>query len=133
VLGEHAITRVPLAPAVIQGLINLRGQIVTVFDVRRCCRLPPAPEGTPRMGVVVRLDDRVVCLLVDEIGDVVQVDRGAFEWAPETVPAEARRLIRGAYKLKDALVLELDIDMATRIDPDSQRLGRGNEPPVDAH
>lgn len=119
VLGAHAITRVPLAPQMIGGLINLRGQIVTMFDMRRCCGLPPPPAASPsRMGVVVHTDGRAVCLLVDEIGDVVSVHADTFDAVPDTVPAGIRRLILGAYKLADTLVLAIDIDLATRLTAD---------------
>jgi purine-binding chemotaxis protein CheW len=60
------------------------------------------------MNVVVRTDDGAVSLLVDEIGDVQQLESSAFEHIPETLQGEARQLIRGAYKLPDKLLLVLD-------------------------
>src|SRR5689334_4415650 len=84
VIRYQAMTRVPLAAAAISGLINLRGQIVTAIDLR--CRLGLAlrkPEETP-MNVVVRDGDNAVSLLVDRIGDVLEVDEDLFEPPPST-------------------------------------------------
>jgi purine-binding chemotaxis protein CheW len=104
------MTRVPQAPEVIEGLINLRGQIVTAIDMRRRLRLPPrAGDHTP-MNMVVRTDDGAVSLLVDEIGDVLDMDPATYERPPENLHPAARELIHGVYKLKDRLLLVLDTD-----------------------
>jgi len=102
------MTRVPLAPAVVRGLINLRGQIITAIDLRRRLELPDRPNGQLPVNVVVSTDDGAVSLLVDEIGDVLQVPESSFELLPETVRGTARELIRGAYKLEERLLLILD-------------------------
>src|SRR5690349_12857723 len=73
VLRYQEITRVPEAPSVIEGLINLRGQIVTAIDMRRRLGLPDRPEGIVPMNMVVRCEDGALSLLVDEIGDVIEV------------------------------------------------------------
>lgn len=108
VIRFQEMTRVPTAPAVISGLINLRGQIVTAIDLRARLELPPLPEGRRPMNVVVRTGDGVVSLLVDEIGDVVNVENADFERPPETIQGVARELISGVYKLKGHLLLILD-------------------------
>jgi len=111
-LFQH-MTRVPLAPQVIEGLINLRGQIVTAIDMRRLLRLPERAEGQAPMNMVLRTEDGPVSLLVDEIGDVLDVDRALYEHPPEGLHPAARQLIRGVYKLKDRLMLVLDAERAT--------------------
>ena|SRR5579859_1275825 len=73
VLRYLEMTSVPLAPDVIQGLINLRGQIVTAVDMRRRLGLDKRAAGETPMNMVVRSDDGPVSLLVDEIGDVLEV------------------------------------------------------------
>ena len=103
-------TRVPLAPPVVRGLINLRGQIVTAIDLRRRLGLTERPADQPPLNVVVHTDDGAVSLLVDEIGDVLEVPDKLFERPPETLRGAARELIRGAYKLKDRLLLVLDTE-----------------------
>lgn len=108
VIRYQTMTRVPLAPAAISGLINLRGQIVTAIDLR--CRLgvPLRDPDRPPMNVVVRDGENAVSLLVDRIGDVLEVEDELFEAPPSTVRAEVRGLIIGAYKLPDRLLLVLD-------------------------
>lgn len=110
VLRYQQITAVPLAPDVIQGLINLRGQIVTAIDLRRRLRLAPrAPETLP-MNVVVRGEESAVSLLVDEIGEVIEVSNSAFEPPPVNMPAAQRTLINGVYKLEGRLLLILNTE-----------------------
>lgn len=112
VLLYQDMVRVPLASPVVRGLINLRGQIVTAIDLRRRLGLPDRDDGVDPMNVVVRTDDGAVSLLVDQIGDVVEVDERTFEAAPETVRSRARDLIEGVYKLDDELLLILDAHKA---------------------
>ncbi len=119
VLCFQQMTRVPQAPGVIEGLINLRGQIVTAIDMRGRLRLPPrAPELKP-MNMVVRTIDGAVSLLVDEIGDVLDVDPATYDSPPENLAPAARELICGVHKLKDRLLLVLDaertVDLAAGI------------------
>jgi purine-binding chemotaxis protein CheW len=110
VLHFQDMTRVPQAPEVIEGLINLRGQIVTAIDMRRRLKLPPRASGQTPMNMVVRTEDGAVSLLVDEIGDVLEVDASIYERPPENLDPAAREFIRGVYKLKDRLLLVLDAE-----------------------
>jgi purine-binding chemotaxis protein CheW len=115
VIRSLEMTRVPLAPRVVSGLINLRGQIVTAVDLRRRLELQAALPGTQAMNVVVRSEDGAVSLLVDEIGDVVEVDETSFEAPPETLRGSVRDVILGVHKLKDRLMHVLDIEKACQM------------------
>lgn len=115
VIRSLELTSVPLANEVVQGLINLRGQIVTALDLRLRLELPSRPEDRQPMNIVVRVGGGVLSLLVDEIGDVVDVDEASFEAAPETLEGVARELITGAYKLEDRLLLVLDTERAVAL------------------
>lgn len=108
VLMVHELTRVPCAPPVVQGLMNLRGLILTAIDLRRRMDLPEREDGTATASIVIRAEDGPVSLLVDKIGDVVEVGPESFEAAPEVTTGGARDLIVGAYKLEGLLLLELD-------------------------
>ena len=116
VIKYQELTRIPLAPPVVQGLINLRGQIVTAIELRRRLGLAERQPGELPMNVVVRTSDGVVSLLVDEIGDVVEVAESQFERAPDTLAGPTRDLVRGVYKLKDRLLLLLDEELAAGVD-----------------
>lgn len=108
VLRYLEMTSVPLAPDVIEGLINLRGQIVTAVDMRRRLGLPKRKEGETPMNMVVRSEEGAVSLLVDEIGDVLQVPTDSYEPPPDNVPREQREIIDGVYKLDGKLLLVLN-------------------------
>ena len=112
VLKSQGLTRVPLAPAAVAGLINLRGQVVTAIELRERLGRPPRPEGTDAVVIVVRLHGEAVSLLVDSIADVVDVHATDFEPPPDTLDGQARELIRGAYKLDGQLLLALDVQKA---------------------
>jgi purine-binding chemotaxis protein CheW len=117
VIRYQEMTRVPLSPPVVRGLINLRGQIVTAIDLR--CRLglrERSSEDLP-MNVVIRHDDGAVSLLVDEIGDVLEVEEESFERPPGTVTGDVKRFTRGVYKLKDRLLIVLDTDQILNLAP----------------
>jgi purine-binding chemotaxis protein CheW len=122
VIRYQEMTRVPLVSQVIRGLINLRGQIVTAIDLRRRLAMPDRETDELPINVVVCTDDGAVSLLVDEIGDVLEVDDEAFEPPPETLQGSARELVRGVYKLKDRLLLVLDTARAVSTD-DGTRSG----------
>lgn len=115
VILYQEMTRVPLAPPVVRGLINLRGHIVTAIDMRRRLDLPPLAADKRPMNVVIRTCDGPVSLLVDEIGDVLEVDADTYERPPEILRGAARELIQGAYKLDGRLLLTLNSDRATSL------------------
>jgi purine-binding chemotaxis protein CheW len=115
IIRYQEMTRVPLASPVVRGLINLRGQIVTALDLRRRLELTERPADQQPINVVVQTDDGAVSLLVDEIGDVLEVSEKLFERPPETLKGTARELIRGAYKLPDRLLLILDTERTVNL------------------
>ena len=112
VIRYQEMTRVPLTPPVIRGLINLRGQIVLAIDLRRRFAMEDRPETQLPMNVVVRTEDGPVSFLVDEIGDVLEVDEESFERPPDTVEGQSRELVLGVYKLREQLMLVLDTERA---------------------
>jgi purine-binding chemotaxis protein CheW len=116
VIRYQPMTRVPLVPHVIRGLINLRGQIVVAVDLRRRFEMEDRTESELPINVVVRTDDGVVSLMVDEIGDVMEVDKASFEIPPETLKGSVRSLIPGVYKLKDRLMHALDVQKACQVE-----------------
>lgn len=115
VLRAQDLTRVPRAHPAVAGLLNLRGQVVTAVQLRERLGLPPRAPDEKAILVVVRLDGEVVSLLVDAIGDVVDVAEDTFEMPPETLDGAVRELIRGAYKLDGHLLLALDVARAVDV------------------
>ncbi|HVV50950.1 MAG TPA: chemotaxis protein CheW [Polyangia bacterium] len=110
VFGARPVTPVPRAPRGVRGLVNLRGQILLVVDVRERLALPPRAAEAGVMNLVVELKDGPVSLLVDRIDDVLDVPAAGFEAPPSTFGARDRELIVGAYKLAGRLLHVLDVD-----------------------
>ncbi|MCP3856401.1 MAG: chemotaxis protein CheW [Actinomycetia bacterium] len=116
VLYHADVTAVPHAAPAIRGLINLRGQIATTVDLRSRLDLPANndPDARP-IHVVVRTGGESVSLIVDFIGDVLEIDPNLYEPPPETMTGIARTLIMGAYKLDGELLLVLDVAKAVNV------------------
>ena len=115
VLRYQEMTKVPLAPDVVRALINLPGQIVTAVDLRRRMNLQPLSADKLPMNIVVRSEEGVVSLLVDEISDVLEVHKGTYETAPHSLSVEQRNLIEALYKLEEQLLLVLDIERVLQV------------------
>ena len=115
VIRHLPMTKIPLAPEVVRGLINLRGQIVTAIDLRQRLELKPRSAEALPMNVVVRSEDGAISLLVDEIGDVVEVADDTFEAPPETLHGSIRNLILGVHKLDKQLMHVLDTKKACQL------------------
>lgn len=112
-LRGQARTTVPLAAPSIAGLINLRGQVVLTIDLRTRLGFEPLAADLEPMMVVVQVGGEPISLLVDDIGDVVDVDGGQLKPPPDTLPTALREVIHGVYQLEDTLLLALDIDRVT--------------------
>ncbi len=114
VFRYQEMTSVPLSPPTITGLINLRGQIITAIDLRRIMKLKDRDEEEMPMNIVVRTSDGVVSLLVDAIGDVLEVPAEMHEKPPENLQGPLRDLVKGVYKLTGKLLLILDTEKVIR-------------------
>jgi purine-binding chemotaxis protein CheW len=112
VIRNVNVTPVPLAPGAVSGLVNLRGQIITAVDLRRQLEFEPRPADSKPMNVVVRSEDGAVSLMVDSIGDVIEVQESSFEVPPETLQGKVRSMILGVHKLDGRLMHVLDISKA---------------------
>jgi purine-binding chemotaxis protein CheW len=109
ILGEHKITRIPLAPREIAGSLNLRGRIVTAVDLRRRLRLPEPPADQPRMSVVAEQGGELYALLVDQVSEVMSLKASAFERNPPTLPPAWAEFSSGIYRLDNRLLVVLDV------------------------
>jgi|SRR5690606_28613989 len=112
VLSFHEYTPVPLAPSAVGGLFNLRGQVIAAVDLRVQLGLERQVIDGPVMNVILRTEDEPVSLLVDRIGEVIDLDDSQFEPPPDTLSGPVRDLVVGTYKLEDRLMLALDVKAA---------------------
>jgi purine-binding chemotaxis protein CheW len=120
ILIPDTIAAVPGGPKEVRGLINLRGRIVTVVDLRVRLSLANAETGNPRgMCVTVEKDGEFYTLLVDRVGDVVTLPAGRREQNPPTLDPTWRNVIRGVFRRDDGLLAILDIDRLLDIRADA--------------
>lgn len=121
IVPYQEMTRVPLAPPMVRGLLNLRGQIVTGIDLRSRLGLPERTSESLPMNVVLRGEDSPVSFLVDKIGEVIEVAANAWEPPPETLQGPVRELIQGVCPLEDELLLILDTAKTLDLQQDIHR------------
>lgn len=115
VVKPQSITIVPKAPEYIDGLINLRGQVVTSMNLRKLFHIEgEMPEDF--MNVIVRNGDSLYSLVVDEILDVMEVKKDTYAQTPETLDKSVRKYIDGVYKLKDKLIILVSLEKLLNID-----------------
>jgi purine-binding chemotaxis protein CheW len=103
--------------------MNLRGQVVVALELRRQLELPDRPANMLPVCLVVRAAGGTVCLLADEVGNVVEVEEETFEPSPETLSPRLRSVILGVHKLEGQLMHVLDSDRACRVQAVSQGAG----------
>ena len=120
ILRHQPMTRIPLAPPEVKGLINLRGQIITALDMRTRLGFPPREDGQKPVNIVVGTglgeSEAMAALLVDEIGDVVHIDPADCEMPPDTISGKVRDLITLVCKLDKGLLLILDVGKAAQVE-----------------
>jgi len=104
---------VPLAAPTVAGLINLRGQVVLTIDLRARLGMEPLAADLVPMMIVVEVDGEQISLLVDDLGDVIDIEEQQLAPPPDTLSTSSREVILGVYALEHSLLLALDIDRAT--------------------
>jgi purine-binding chemotaxis protein CheW len=104
------LTRVPLAAPEIAGVLNLRGRIVTAIDMRRRLALAPLGEVRKRMAIGIEYRGESYGLLIDAIGEVLNLSTGSRESNPVNLEARLARLSAGVHRLEDRLLVVLDVD-----------------------
>ena len=108
--GYDAVTRVPDAPDYIKGVINLRGTIVPVIDLRLKLRLDEARYDAFTVMIVLNVEDRVVGIVVDSVSDVIPLNAEQIRPTPEFGAAVDTRFISGIGTQDDRMLILLDIE-----------------------
>jgi purine-binding chemotaxis protein CheW len=116
VLRRQELTPVPLASNVVEGLINLRGQIITAIDLRKRLNLAKRSDDSPCMNIIIQTEEGALSLVVDKVGDVIDLSEDDMEHTPSTLTKEQRAVVQGVYKLPKSLLLRLDYRKAMDLD-----------------
>jgi len=107
---EH-VTRVPLAPKEVEGVLNLRGRIVTTIDLRQLLGLPPA-ETDKKMAVGIEHKSESFGLIIDEVGEVLSLDEATREPCPPNLDPRWAELVEGVHRISGELLLVLNVQAA---------------------
>jgi purine-binding chemotaxis protein CheW len=104
------LTRVPLAPPEVAGILNLRGRVVTAIEMRARLDLGMREPGRPVMAIGIELKGESYGLLVDAVGEVMQLAAGECEAKPANLDPRLGRVAAGVYRLESQLLIVLDVD-----------------------
>ena len=106
------ITKIPSTPDFVKGVINLRGNVIPVIDLRSRLGMPEKEHDKQTRIIVADVDDRTVGLVVDAVSEVIRMDANLVEPPPEIIvgAGDKGRYIKGVGKLDDKLLMLLDID-----------------------
>lgn len=104
------ITRVPKAPVFVEGVINLRGRIIPVLDMRRRFGLPEAARTARSRIVVVNVQGRVVGLIVDSVSEVLRISKSTIEPPPTLGTTIGEEFIQGVGRINERLLIVLDLN-----------------------
>ncbi|NLP13445.1 MAG: chemotaxis protein CheW [Clostridium sp.] len=109
-------TRVPKTPAFIKGVINLRGDIVPIMDLRSRFGLPAAPETEDTRSIILKIDDITFGIIVDEVDEVLQLTDDSIENIGNIATDLAVDYLMGVGKVNDRIVTILDVEKLAKID-----------------
>ena len=118
VFMPERLTRVPLSSVEIAGVLNLRGRIVTVIDMRARLGLARADDGKPPMAVGVDLRGESYGLLIDQIGEVLRLPEESREENPVILDPRMAKLAGGVHRLDGQLMVILDVDRVLELAAD---------------
>ena len=110
VFMPERLPRVPLSPSEIDGVLTLRGRIVTVIDMRARLGMPKNDDGKPPMAIGVDLRGESYGLLIDQIGEVLKLPDDGCEDNPVNLDPRMAKLAGGVHRLDGQLMVVLDVD-----------------------
>ncbi|MBF0105600.1 MAG: purine-binding chemotaxis protein CheW [Deltaproteobacteria bacterium] len=122
------ITPMPKAPDFIEGIINLRGQIIAVMDPAKRFGLPPTQKNDKSRIVVVDINNKNFGLIVDAVPEVLRLARSNIDPAPDVIASKIHaEFIRGVGKLKNRLIVLLDVSKILTIN-EMQQVEKADQP-----
>lgn len=110
VFVPQSVTRVPLAPKEVAGVLNLRGRILTMIDMRACLDLPARQGQDASMAIGIEKEGEAFGLVIDQVGEVLSLAQENCEPNPANLDPRWRVVSRGIYRLDGNLLVVLDVD-----------------------
>jgi len=119
IITPMEIFKIPNSPSFVEGLINLRGKIYTILNLRKKFNLA-AKESDEHTKIVLLNSDRLaVGFIIDVVNEIIRIDDKDIENPPETIKALNKKYITGVAKIGEKAVLLLDLELASEITDDS--------------
>ena len=116
VLNAQKMTKIPLAPPSVAGVLNLRGRIVTAIDLRVHLGFPARDDEEKSMSVVVEHNGDPYSLLIDTVGEVLALPNSDYEKSPVTLDERLRGVCGGVYRLDNEILVVLEVDTLLNFD-----------------
>jgi purine-binding chemotaxis protein CheW len=104
------ITRLPKAPEFVEGVVNLRGVVIPVIDMRKRFGLAPRPEGADTKVIIASVERRIIGIIVDEVTEVVPVPRSEIQPPPRVIRGVEAEYLLGVCRYQDEILLILNLD-----------------------
>lgn len=104
------ITRVPKAPDFVEGVINLRGRIIPIVDLRKRFGMAPKEKDKETRIIVVDINGQTIGFIVDSVSEVIRLPQENVEDAPDLVTGIDAEYIKGVGKMQDRLLILLDLE-----------------------
>lgn len=120
IIKPQEVFKVPNTPPFIEGLINLRGKVLTVFNLRKRFNMPEKANDEDTKVLIVNMNDMLLGFTVDSVTEIVRINDEDIEDTPTTLRNFDRRFLSGVGKLGDKLILLLDLEKVLTPDEELQ-------------
>ena len=120
IIKPQEVFKVPNTPPFIEGLINLRGKVLTIFDLRKRFSLPEKPHDENTKVLIINMNDMLLCFTVDSVTEIVRINDEDIVDTPPTLKDFDHRFLSGVGKLGDKLILLLDLEKVLTPDEELQ-------------
>ncbi|MBF0397428.1 MAG: purine-binding chemotaxis protein CheW [Desulfobacterales bacterium] len=110
IIWFKGVTRIPQVPEFIEGIINLRGNIIPVIDLRKRFNLSKAERNDQTRIMITRMETKIIGLIVDSVSEVMKINKSQIQEPPETIASLAGEYLLGIGKVKDRMITLLDIE-----------------------
>ena len=120
IIYYKAATPLPQSPEFIEGVVDLRGTVIPVLDLKKRLRLSSKLTGSPNHILIVRFGDKMVGIVVDEVKEVLQIEEGQIQSPQKLIKGGGSKYLRGVCKVHDQLILILSLDRLLSDDEQAQ-------------
>lgn len=111
IIAPREIFKVPNTPDYVEGLINLRGEVFTIFNMRKKFHMPPAEFDDSTKIIIVHIGSTSIGLIVDQVNEIISVEDSQVQTAPDTIRHLDKKYISGIVKRDESITFILDVEL----------------------